>query len=268
MILGSGAIGTPQCRLQPWLAGLIICVGGVAGCQTGLRGEPWTIECLRLSDAEHQASAEAIADVLRQTAGINGKGVSVRHETDSSTIYYGTYYRKIDRMRGTREIPAALQKDLGVIKELYDDRGRRIFLGARMVARPVPDVGPPEWNLENVQGVYSLQVAVFFATLKVPNYKKAAVDQAAALRKKSYQAYYHHGQSKSVVTVGVFGSDAVVVDNEGRLGYSAEVHALQRKENFRYNMTNGAVWTASLDGQRAPVRSLLVRIPKPEEQIP
>ena len=43
---------------------------------------------------------------------------------------------------------------------------------------------------------------------------------------------------------------------------AAKVRDLQRKENFRYNLTNGAIWHAIIDGQKAPVRSLLVLIPK------
>ena len=235
-----------------------------AGCQT-MRGEPWTIECLELPGPDHQTHATAIADVLRGTDGIDPEKVRVRHADDGSRVYYGRYLRRIDRLRGIRDIPEALRRDLEMIKELYDDRGRRIFLGARMVPMPIEDKGPPEWNLENVEGEYTLQVAVFFAAPEVPDFKQAAVSCARELRASGYEAYYHHGRSKSIVTVGVFGPGAVV--RRGNvIDYSDEVRALQRQENFAYNLTNGAVWTASVDGEQAPVRSLLVRIPKPQDQ--
>lgn len=230
-------------------------------------GEPWTIECLDLPGAGHREDSIAIAELLRRTEGIDADAVHVQHDEESSSIYYGRYYRRIDRLKGVRHIPDDLREDLAAIKELYDDLGRRIFLAARMVPQPLADVGPPEWDLRNVKGIYSLQVAVFFATPKVRDYKQAAVDKVSALRKKGYQAYYHHGDSQSVVTVGVFGGDAVV-DYEGGIDYSPKVRALQRKEDFVYNVTNGAIWTAVVDGKRAPVRSLLVEIPVPREPVP
>ena len=90
-----------------------------------MRGEPWTIKCLELSGPDHQTHATAIADVLRGTDGIDPEKVRVRHADDGSRVYYGRYLRRIDRLRGIRDIPEALRRDLEMIKELYDDRGRR-----------------------------------------------------------------------------------------------------------------------------------------------
>jgi hypothetical protein len=112
-----------------------------------------------------------------------------------------------------------------------------------------------------------LQVAAFEPGGAYENYKQGAVDYAKYLRDKGYEAYYHHGEAASVVTVGTFGADAVV-KRAGRTDYSDEVRALQRKESFKYNLTNGAVWYAVIDGEKAPVRSLLVRIPQPDPLAP
>jgi len=239
---------------------------GTGGCRS-MSGEPWTIECLELSGPDHQAHARAIADVLRRTAGIDSRQVKVRQDEGTSAIYYGRYHRNIDRLRGVREIPPDLKRDLELIKELSDDQGRRLFLAARMVPEPVPDKGPESWNLEKADGEYTLQVAVFFPAPEVSDFKQAAVDFAAELRRRGYPAYYHHGESKSVVTVGSWGSEAVV-ERGGRVGYSDEVRELQQKETFAYNLTNGAIWTASVDGEKAPVRSLLVKIPKSADVPP
>ncbi len=234
---------------------------GAIGCAPGLRGEPWTIECLALPGMQHRRDAETVANVMRQANGVRGRDVHVRHDDDASRIYYGKYHRKIDRAKGDREIPKRLRTDLALIKELVDDSGRRLFIAARMVREPLPSVGRPEWNLENADGLYTLQVAAFEATPKQPNFKQAAVDCAAQLRGKGYEAYYHHGPSNSEVTVGTFGASAVI-RRKGKPEYSPEVRALQRKERFRYHLTNGAIWHSIVDGERAPVRSLLVRIPQ------
>ncbi|MEE9295142.1 MAG: hypothetical protein V3W34_09325 [Phycisphaerae bacterium] len=241
-------------------------MAGVTGCQTG---EPWTIECFGFQGPDHHQTAESIAAVLGQADGIDKRKVHVRHSPGKSTICYGTYHRNIDRMKGTREIPDDLRRDLGLVRELVDDRGRRLFIGARMVRKPLPDVGPAEWNLENAGGVYSLQVAAFEPTPQRRNYKQAAVHHTRRLRLRGYDAYYHHDSARavSVVTVGIFGEDAVI-KRDGRTTYNDEVRELQRKENFRYNLTNGAIWHAIIDGQKAPVRSLLVRIPRRDKDNP
>ncbi len=232
-----------------------------------MRGELWTIECTEFHGPERSGNAEAVAEVLRRSDGINGAKVSVIHGDEASTVYYGEYARRIDRAEGKREIPRGLREDLASIRELGDDRGRRVFLTARMVRRPTPDIGAPEWNLSNVDGVYTLQVGAYESTPERPDFKRAAVEHVALLRENGYEAYFHHDRAVSVVTVGVFGNDAVV-NRDGNVDYSAEVRALQRKENFKYNLTNGAVWHAIVDGQKAPVRSLLVRIPKTRESTP
>ncbi|MCH7526836.1 MAG: hypothetical protein IID39_05315 [Planctomycetes bacterium] len=246
---------------------------------TGCHQEPWTIECLSLSGPVHRDNAIAIADVLRSTPGVRTDEVYVRHDDDASTVYYGRYERRIDSRTGARKISDVLRADMKLIQTLVDDRGRRLFIGARMVPEPLPNVGPPEWNLTKADGEYTLQVAVFFRDENILDHKQVAVDYCAALRKKGYQAYYHHGDASSVVTVGLFGEDAVseerskvryiqVPGEDGPetrsitvRGYSDEVLALQRKESFAYNLTNGNIWYTRQDGRRTPVQSALVRLP-------
>ncbi len=258
----------PQQSKHAWFAAWTLClVLGLTGCQGALRGEPWTIECLTLRGAEHREHSDAIADALRQFDGVATGKVRVHHTLEASTIYYGRYFRRIDREKGLRPIPDKLRDELAMIQELVDDHGRRVFIAARMVREPLPDVGPPEWNLENTDGVYTLQVAAFESTPGQPDYKRAAARYAAQLRKKGYEAYYHHGESASVVTVGTFNRNAVIT-RDGRPDYSQAVRALQQKETFIYNLTNGDVWHAIVDGKKAPVRSLLVEIPKRGNQFP
>ncbi len=237
-----------------------LCVG--SGCKTG--GQPWTIECLELHGEERTQNAEAVAEALRGAGGLNADRVSVTHDDERSVIYYGRYDRRIDRARGERKIPEQLREDLEHIKELMDDRGRRLFLGARMVPVPWPDVGREAWNLENADGVYSLQVGAFESTPELPNFKEAALAFTTALRDTGYEAYYYHSEALSIVTVGSFGAEAVT-DVNGITGYSHEVYELQEKESFQYNLTNGSIWHVNVDGARAPVRSLLVPIPKKDE---
>ena len=231
------------------------------------RGESWTIECLILRDPDRRTSAEAIGDVLRQTQGIRSDDVRVGHQGDVSTVWYSTYYRRIDRRAGTREIPDALRQDLTMIKELVDDHGRRLLVGARMVPSPLPVEERPEWDLRNADGRYTLQVAAFFTAPEVSNHKMAAVQYVEQLRKEGYEAYYHLGEAKSVVTIGAFGSEALV-NRGGHLGYSERVRALQREGHFAYNLTNGRIWHQVVGANKAPVGSRLVAIPNRGDDVP
>ena len=202
-------------------------------------------------------------------------------------LYYGTYYRRTDPKTGKRPIPPQMRKDLDFLKQLVDQAGHPYFLGALPVRMPTPDVGNPEWALARAQGVYTLQVAVFEPVDDFFEYKQAAAEFCAWLRKKGYEAYYYHGRAGSVVTVGSFGHDAVVTgaggapqqssyamgkvlgskavvtETDGSTNYSAEVLALQRDELLKYNLVNGAIYKIrNNQGVLVPVPSRLVRIPQ------
>lgn len=245
--------------------------GGWTGSVFRPQGEPWTIECVGLAGPGHLENAAAIAEVLRRTDGINANAVRIERADDAAAIHYGIYYRKIDRLRGARPIPPILRADLAMLKSLVDEQGRRLFLAAHMIPIPVPDVGSEQWNLENVVGSYTLQVAAFFASPEIPNRKQAAVDYAAQLRKEGHDAFYHHGNATSIVTVGVFGTEALVRSG-GVVRYSDEVRSLQRKAGFAYNVTNGAVWRPIVQGRtgvvKGTVTSQLVKIPKKNANTP
>jgi len=126
--------------------------------------------------------------------------------------------------------------------------------------------------LSTVQAKYSLQVAVFEPTGEFANYKQAAADHCAALRERGYEAYYHHGQASSVVTVGTFGPNAVKNVSNGRVWrtvYSNEVTALQRDELLKYNLLNGHIYRVrDKDGTMVPMTSRLVEIPHEGEAEP
>lgn len=256
--------GSPANILRGAMIAACLAPLATLGCR-GARGEPWTIECMKYAEPGHEQVIDSVADVLRKTPGIDSRKVRVAHEPEGSAIYYGRYFRRIDRLNDERSIPPELKRDLEQIKQLYDDQGRRLFLTARMVPVPVEDVGPPEWNLANATGEYTLQVGVFFPTPELRDFKRAAVEFVRELRKRGYDAYYYHDRTRSIVTVGIFGPDAVYV-RDNRVGYSPQVRALQKKETFRYNLTNGAIWSNKYETAtgvvKQPVRSLLVRIPK------
>lgn len=207
---------------------------------------------------------EQFAETLKRTPGIRPDDVFVMDEPDGfARLYYGTYYRRTDPKTGKRPIPKPMRQDLDFLKGLGDASGRPYFLRAIPVRMPTPDVGNPDWALSTVPASYSLQVAVFEPTDDFGEYKQAAAEFCALLRKKGYEAYYHHGNACSVVTVGAFGPDAVITKTDGRTYYGTEVLALQRNELLKYNLLNGSVYKIrNTNGDFIPVPSRLVKIPR------
>jgi hypothetical protein len=250
-------------------------VAALAGCA---QSERWTILCLELEGPGAEATARQIAQVLRRTPQIDARSIRVLPETDGAkaNIYYGSYERRIDPRTGARSIPAAMERDMVLLKELADPDGLRYFLRARKVPFPSADVGRPEWDLRRADGVYTLQVAVYFNTDKMRQRKKAAAEKTRQLRARGLEAYYYHGPTRSLVTVGSFGEDALL-DQVGQVRhieiggqrrqvahhYAPDVVELQKHADCRYNLTNDDIWhdVDQRTGQRYTVRSMLVRIP-------
>ena len=160
----------------------------------------------------------------------------------------------------------------------------RLFNKAMVVPLPEKDVGPPEWDLKNARGVYSLLVAIFNNDPEKHYYgrKKIAVAYCKQLREQGFEAYYNHDASQSHVTIGVFPASAVarisapmgidermgkrVVRTDRLVVRSRQVKDLQTK--FPLLAVNGREeMTIALDPiSRVPtkvkLKSHLVKIPK------
>lgn len=230
--------------------------------------ERWTILCSELSGPYHRDNCEALAAALGRTPGIRAQEVRCEHDPDkqASRLFYGTYDRPIEADTGSRELPRQMRDDLGLIFELTDERTRRVFGHSRAVVyvQPVSDA-KREWALIRAQGMYSLQIAVFYPEPGFTESRQAAVDFVAELRTEGHQAYYHHGDVRSMITVGLFGESAVIEGQDGKLILSPEVRALQASDpRFKYNYENGRVLKKKLGGTAYQPHSFLVKIPKPD----
>lgn len=129
------------------------------------------------------------------------RGLYVVNKEDSSALYWGRYRTAENAMKNlqtakTYVAPATKQ---------------HIFRMATIVPLPGKDIGPPEWNLKNAQGEYTVLVAVF-QDLPKQNYygrKKRAVDLCKKLRQQGTEAYFMHDTTRSGVTIGTFGPEAI-----------------------------------------------------------
>ena len=242
--------------------------GGGGGFQwLGQRStEEWTILCSELTGSDHHENCEMLADALRRTQDIQSQDVRCEHDEGSATshLFYGTYQRKVDPKTRRRDFPQDLRRDLRLIVSLGDGQSRRMFGAARAVPYVRPgSAGKPEWLLTNANGVYSLQIAVFYPAPGFTQSRQAAVDLVADLRRQGYEAYYHHGSVRSMVTVGSFDESAVIESEDGTVRLSAEVVALKARDpRFKYNYENGHVMAPTIQGKSYSNLSFLVRIPR------
>ncbi|HEX3357464.1 MAG TPA: hypothetical protein VHS31_10875 [Tepidisphaeraceae bacterium] len=154
-----------------------------------------TIACQILSGPGHVEQAKALKDQL-----IKGKKMKdwyVSHDDQQSTIYYG-YYRSMDDPR--------LKQDRMKVMGLQDQVGNRPFRDAVPVSFNAPDpLAPPEFNLANAKGFWSLQIAAYQGAGR----KEAAVEAVKAARAMGVEAYYHHGADVSIVCVGAWPEEAI-----------------------------------------------------------
>jgi hypothetical protein len=165
------------------------------------RGASWTILCAEINGQGHIERARKLKQDLAASTGM--RDWHLLHQDSSSLLYYGYYKNYGD--------PKA-KADRAKIEAMTDGTGRRPF--SRSVLTPLesadPD-GPPEWNLVNAKGFWTLQIAVYKDS---PERKQYAVDAVRAARQQGVEAYYYHGESMSLVCVGSWPREAVRVAEE------------------------------------------------------
>jgi hypothetical protein len=242
--------------------------------------ELWTIECNEYRGSGCKPMADTMATALKKVRELGGREIWVEHEGECSRVFCGEYKLKYGtpKSSGPRRSQAPAEPQIQFNDDIRRDleliRGLAIgdtypFFSARAIPKPLPDVGPPEWDLRNANGVYTLNVGVTYNTPTMHNYKEAAVEWVKDLRKRGYPAYYYHDPTKprSSICVGTFGEDAFVVGHDGRKRCSDAVLELREKEELRWNLENGTrTYRAATgpDGSHARManESFLVKIPK------
>ncbi|MCH7719464.1 MAG: SPOR domain-containing protein, partial [Planctomycetes bacterium] len=233
-----------DCRVNPLLLRRLgvwtLAIAILSGCS--VTGQKWSIQCVELVGSEHRVLCDQLAASLRNTPGMRASKVHPVHQDakNRSRLCYGKYNRRTDPQTGKLHIPEKMAQELATIKNLTDPSGQRIFLGARMVPFPGPDVGDPRWDIARLPRKHTLQVAVFYETDHFHERKQAAAEYAAQLRKEGFEAYYHHGETSSEVTVGSFGEDLRAAAREVK----------QLREHFKYALENGRYKWNHLDDKR------------------
>jgi hypothetical protein len=170
----------------------------------------WTLYCQAIGGPTHVEEAKAVKDKLAQIAPI--KDWYVIHQESESVLYYG-FYRTIDEKDAKdRKEGERAQRDRRTIAGMQDQAGNRIFEHVYFVPVAAPDpAAPPEWNLSNASGYYTLEIAAYKDN---PRRKDAAVQAVRDARAQGIDAYFHHGETTSSVCIGAWPKAAIAGEEE------------------------------------------------------
>lgn len=260
------------------LAGLVICAAGWnaqpstqperKNDTTAVRGG-WSIVLAAFRGEDQAKLAEQTLALLASTG--QGGGARAIKRGPATLVVIGNYADPADQ---------SAQAELQRIRDV-EIKGEKPFAGAFLSPPEVggPAGSRPEYNLMRAKEQYrkarfSLQIAVYGPTDRKPTpeeqaeSRKAAETAAATLRHEGELAFYYHGPSLSMVTIGVFNDDDVARRGDARNGVppkpdSPVLSALKRR--FPHNLVNGAlVKTTQVIGNKkieSVQESQLVEIP-------
>lgn len=219
--------------------------------------------CVMRDLESHVRDADYYQKVLTEKLG--WKDVFVLHKAGLSEVFWGRY--------AARELA---EKNLRIAKAYRAQNGQTIFGAALIVPMPGKDTGPPEWNLRNAKGAYTLLIAIFQDDPE-RNYtgrRQKAVDYCKLLRDKGCEGYYYHEPTASHVTIGAFPQNSMTIERlpDGRekmIVNDARITALQT--DFPHMAFNGSgINEMGFDEAGRPVRmpktTYLTAIPKDKDE--
>lgn len=225
-------------------------VFGEGGGDGSYRDAQWAILLRAFSGGGALERAEAAAAGFRANAGLESARVVPR--SNGAVVVYGGFASPDDR---------AAQRELARVKGLTFN-GVTPFATAFLAPQGGTDPGSvPELNLAEARerhgrgAKYTLQIAVYESD-RGAEAKRAAEEAALQLRRDGELAFYYHGPTKSMVTLGLFGDRDYDPATDRR---SAALQELQRR--YPHNLLNGRTIIERRVGGERTQPSALVLVP-------
>ncbi len=214
----------------------------------------WTIVLAAYSGPDARRQALAAADSLRARPELGS--VRVQDRGRGAAVVTGSYRSPGD---------AAAQRDLARIRGVNINNATPF--ASAFLAPPIgaPDPGnTPQYHLSRAfvefgsQSRYTLQIAVY-ETPNPAEARRAAEQAASQLRADGEPAFYYHGPSRSMVTLGAFTAAEAGLDT----GLPGPILA-EFQRRHPYNLFNGRQLLQRMPGQsrQVPQPSFLVEIPR------
>ena len=173
----------------------------------------FTIFCLSVTGPNHTERSLQAKLLWQQATG--RRDWYVVHQDDQSSLYFG-YYSAVSDPAHPKESTRAVS-DRQMIQNLKDSIGDMPFSHAMLLPLNAPDPSaPPEWNLVNSKGFWSVEVASFrgIALSGSMDRKTAAVETVRDMRAHGIEAYYYQGEAVSSVCIGSWPKAAIEQPDE------------------------------------------------------
>lgn len=233
---------------------------GAAPTNDASRG--WTIVLAAFRGPQADEFAQRGLEKVRRVAGVSNAFVDKRAR--STIVAVGRY---------ADPAAADAQQDLERIRGVVAEGGKPFIRAFLAPPEGTESLGKrPEFNLATVRSQfgkdakYTLQVGAYGppnpTAVPTADQKaeaaKAAESAVEQLRREGEQAFYYHGKTFSMVTIGVFGDEA--------LEKFEPVELTQLRRRFPSNLYNGAGVKEFKAGQPVGglVASKLVKVPEAE----
>ncbi len=206
----------------------------LAGAGCAELGPPrYTIMLSTVKHPAHVQVVQEMKDVTEEHAG--WEDLFVVHGNGLSHLYWG-HFASVDGASWSVRRAQRFKTPDGI----------KPFTSAMVVALPA-EAGPPEFDLNNAGGKYTLAVAQFYDVpeAKYLGREQSAIDYCQELRDLGYPAYFYHRGVNSYVTVGSFPKTAYQMEmtpagqHTGEVYYSPELQQLKNDERFRAYAING-----------------------------
>ena len=200
------------------------------------------------------------------------KYLFIVHKEDHSLLFWGKYAKLKDA-----------QPNLKTAKAYLTPAKVKVFTKAIVVPLPGKErVGPPEWDLDKTDPkyVYTVLVAEFHdvpdavdergKSAPYVGREKFAVDLCKQLRQQGMAAFYKHSTVDSIVTVGLFGKNAIQdINQKGKIVRKVNDPAInmifQKMPKLAVNGREKILTTVDARTKRhkkVPAPSYLMRIPR------
>ena len=177
-------------RINAWMLTILASVA-LAGCEPQGRAR-YTVLLARIYSPEYHVEwAEQRKEMTEQDT--DWPDLRIVHGSGMSEIFCGRY---VTLTQAERQLARAKRYRLS--------NGVPVYGNAEVRPLPPQKVGPPEYDLETVEGHWTLVIAEFNDQVDAPGHEEAAAAYCLELREQGHRTYYWNKPLKSYVTMGVF----------------------------------------------------------------
>jgi hypothetical protein len=160
----------------------------------------------------------------------------VEDASGTATVYFGRY-----TAANSEAARSALKQIHSIEFDGQFPYAHAVIVSLTVEGRPALD----PWDLRQFVGSLTLQIG-FYDSQFDGDFRKAAEQAVRVLREEGHEAYYYHGEHRSLVTIGLFSESDFERAGNTEV-YGPRIKDLQKK--FPFNLGNGLTLHEKLNGR-------------------